>query len=739
MKTIKEISRKAEELYEKDLHSQRELIPGEEGLELPEFCFLAKEVVNLNHAYIGYYACCNSEKEYMSWQGVMSSNKCPFCRSEVVKIVKSCGMFESKFGRVLYFSEDTIIFKIIYVKYIFDDNEYDEKASNPEEISKMSCKYEEASAPSSYIFFNKKFGLKRFSDNSNFLSTDSISELPFEKFLLDETENKFFSLSEFCGEKISHPELVTEWNRLFKKLSQAIFEQSEKKSAAAALKREANNKLIQDMVEQIALSDADLCIETDIVPPEGTVWRQGYGYGLKSFCTCSCGYVGEVPQNNNICPSCGNHLKTDIDPASYSTYVKAYLADDGNFVLARFIGDPEYNKNRRVVKARLKHIGYISLKKTKAYIALYRDNEINSVCPNRSLNDLIPRIQHEDNYCLNEETVMDILRSSVLNKTGFVEFVDSLTSINEDDIEKTSIGTALCDVVEYMKIYRAAPIIEQFAKSGMFRALNDIARYPETVQDFPDPTASSLRKVLGLTKGQFRMARENNFSLSNINTLKSLMSSDISACQEDLIWAVPAPFGQQIALILKEESRLKLSKIKEYLISSCYEEQCIDIAQAASLWLDYIRLGKMTGAEYRLFPSSLKKEHDVFVFAFANVVDKTKAKIFDENTDICKKFEYSFENFMIKAPYSAEDIIKEGISLNHSVAQHIGFVADKLEYILFIRQKEDPEKSFYTVELTTDRKIVQVRGMSNRPVNDDKLFAFLHKWAKAKKLEITSL
>ena len=52
--------------------------------------------------------------------------------------------------------------------------------------------------------------------------------------------------------------------------------------------------------------------------------------------------------------------------------------------------------------------------------------------------------------------------------------------------------------------------------------------------------------------------------------------------------------------------------------------------------------------------------------------------------------------------------------------------------ILFVRQCEEPDKPFYTVEVQ-DKRIIQVRGTHNRAPTPE-VTAFLNAWEKKKHL-----
>ena len=119
---------------------------------------------------------------------------------------------------------------------------------------------------------------------------------------------------------------------------------------------------------------------------------------------------------------------------------------------------------------------------------------------------------------------------------------------------------------------------------------------------------------------------------------------------------------------------------------------------------------------------------------------KEHEEAFKDTIESGKRLEYACGDLIVRMPKSVEEIVEEGVHLHHSVAQHIERVALKEEYIAFIREKDTPDVPYYTVEVLREGrgKIVQVRSFSNLPA-DDRIKAFLEKWASYKKLTIKSL
>lgn len=75
--------------------------------------------------------------------------------------------------------------------------------------------------------------------------------------------------------------------------------------------------------------------------------------------------------------------------------------------------------------------------------------------------------------------------------------------------------------------------------------------------------------------------------------------------------------------------------------------------------------------------------------------------------------EFAFGGLFIRQPVSADEIIAEGKALHHCVGGYAERHANGKLHIMFIRSADKPDVPFYTMEVSTDGSIVQVRGMRN--------------------------
>lgn len=99
---------------------------------------------------------------------------------------------------------------------------------------------------------------------------------------------------------------------------------------------------------------------------------------------------------------------------------------------------------------------------------------------------------------------------------------------------------------------------------------------------------------------------------------------------------------------------------------------------------------------------------------------------------------YAFDdcNYLITWPKKPEDIVEEGLRLKHCAKTFVNMVADGETTLLFLREKDIPEKPFFTVEVR-DGEIRQAHGFGNSCVTGKGLCDFLERFAKAKDIRFS--
>lgn len=103
-----------------------------------------------------------------------------------------------------------------------------------------------------------------------------------------------------------------------------------------------------------------------------------------------------------------------------------------------------------------------------------------------------------------------------------------------------------------------------------------------------------------------------------------------------------------------------------------------------------------------------------------------------------KKFFAEDDEFVITPPLNAADLVSEGSNLHHCVGGYVGSIASGGTNILFLRKKEAPNTSFYTIEVSNNDECRQIHGVNNCWLgNNPEAIPFVAKWLKERKISYT--
>lgn len=192
-----------------------------------------------------------------------------------------------------------------------------------------------------------------------------------------------------------------------------------------------------------------------------------------------------------------------------------------------------------------------------------------------------------------------------------------------------------------------------------------------------------------------------------------------------------------------DDERKSVSKIFVQHIPTIYRMSATNQTFLYRTYRDYLDMLKYveTRRAFKLFPKDaeeLKNLHDQVTPIYQiNLNEKTK-ELFVKQLHKVEKLEYrENDDYVVKIPTKPEDLAEEGLALNHCVKSYINKVVEGKTNIVFIRKKEDEEKSFFTVEVDNDKNIVQAHGFANCNVSAvEGLRDFVKEWAKNKHLKI---
>lgn len=155
-----------------------------------------------------------------------------------------------------------------------------------------------------------------------------------------------------------------------------------------------------------------------------------------------------------------------------------------------------------------------------------------------------------------------------------------------------------------------------------------------------------------------------------------------------------------------------------------------------SQYVDYLRMQQeMYGKVKEKYPLYWLSEKQMMNNKYNKWREMRCIEGFDLGQEAMKKYEFEDDVYKVIVPLKSTDILDEAQQQQHCVASYINRVARGETHIVFIRQKLNEEESCLTVEISTDERIVQVRGFQNRQYSALE-YSFMKKWAEEKNLKL---
>lgn len=331
----------------------------------------------------------------------------------------------------------------------------------------------------------------------------------------------------------------------------------------------------------------------------------------------------------------------------------------------------------------------------------------------------------------------------VLKYTGFSEYIKE----RKDRFCSYESTVYIDELYRYLYACTVTDCLEKIIKLG-WPSICDSVSWDVFYDDGHrvDFEADSLTDVLGLPKRLIKkMAEINNPSIDDLGRFQTFYRIDYDVMVEDIDWCKEHMVSPKDIGDITELLGINVHQACEYL-ERVRVSQCYDPKAAIIEWFDYLNASKNIEADLSdktvRYPSSLKREHDKATFKFKIVQDEKKEEIFQSVCqDYGKKFSYEDDSFMITTPKSMQDLFEEGRRLNHCVGTYADRVCEGKTCICFLRRKIEPEKPYFTIEVSpSEYRVRQIHGLSNRLVDkrrENDLYLFLKRWAKQKKINIS--
>lgn len=266
--------------------------------------------------------------------------------------------------------------------------------------------------------------------------------------------------------------------------------------------------------------------------------------------------------------------------------------------------------------------------------------------------------------------------------------------------------------VEFLGLYCKHPNVEYIIKSNYSHLIHDeyygfYGTQPRLeVNPHINWKSNNLLKMLGLTHSEFKLLKGQEGIYDRYIRFKEAFPK---LQPEDLL-KLANYFGYEVGTADMFSSATGLSPIRlvKYLT---------DNKVSALDFRDYIH--QCNTLNYNMhdtaisMPHHFQQTHERLSEMIKYKASEEARKKFRQHYDERRKLEFTFGNLFIRQPESINEIVAEGKELHHCVGGYAERHANGKLHIMFIRTADKPDVPYYTMEVSTEGKIIQVRGNRN--------------------------
>lgn len=439
-----------------------------------------------------------------------------------------------------------------------------------------------------------------------------------------------------------------------------------------------------------------------------------------------------------LCPVCGRTVTKRYagypHKKVYAMAGECRAEKNGALVIYTYTFSYDYNSSFRAKQEWcLEQIFYFDIHK---YFQLLYGYEVRTYTGDKYSNTLNFTDAH---------SVIDIFSYSKCFEEGFhlIGFKEALDKSNlkyscADRLLKLNTPFQL---VSYLKFYCSYPVItERLVKEG----------HADILMSYINGAASGLFKFnkqtvqefFGLDKEYYNFLRGGSVqpvNSFNLCALQFMKRNGIPASEEyfDFV-SVALNYKKELDLMLKFRSFRKCVSYakKQSLLCGCAYSYTVNVTHNFFMtYSDYISEGKKLNYDFTsesvVFPQNVSIAHQEQIeFERQQELEeeKRKYKNFEKRLKrLKKKYTFSDGKFLIRPAENSDELLIEGNELHHCVySRYKDRYMEGDTDILFIRNCQEPDKPFYTLEYKNGN-IVQCRTYHNKERTPE-VANFLDKW-----------
>lgn len=286
-------------------------------------------------------------------------------------------------------------------------------------------------------------------------------------------------------------------------------------------------------------------------------------------------------------------------------------------------------------------------------------------------------------------------------------------------------------LIGYISNFLKYPAIELLQKSGF----ENIVEYRSNggTTKYINWRGKSLPSILKMSMGDVRRLRKTLWRMNDFLFFKELREKGIDVWIDDI-----TVFNSRYCIdrTIKDVSKYTSAETaiayiknqnKKHHQQNKLEDYADYLNDCADLKLD------LTNRKI-LRPKNFYTEHIRIANIAASKENEILHEKFRESEAKITRMEspWTFNGLMIRPASGPEELSAEGAALGHCVGGYKQKVADGRCAILFVRLEAEPEKPYYTLELSPDGKIIQCRGKYNKSMTQE-VEEFINKWIKDRK------
>lgn len=323
------------------------------------------------------------------------------------------------------------------------------------------------------------------------------------------------------------------------------------------------------------------------------------------------------------------------------------------------------------------------------------------------------------------KTIPDLAKRG-LSRTGLIEYI------------KRKI---VLDPERYLAVHNQVPQLEQLSKAALPALVDEcMERFYDFKEKLNAGNATSLLQMLAINSRELKRLRENNGGTDFLAWLRYEKVTGKDIPDSVISWLCAEKIAVKDIQFIAD--RMSIVQIYNYIRRnmSAYHTTSKNVI---TTWSDYltmaVRFHLDTSKEVVFRTNKLRTRHNELAALDDKDISLQIGELMSKYPhveEICsglkEKYEYGGKDFIIRAPNGVADILKESKILDLCI-KNVDRYWDRIErqesYLLFLRRANEPNASYYTVEIEPDGTVRQVRTFGDDQDKDiDTIRAFLLEW-----------